>query len=53
MIRREKLDSDQKLRVTNKENLKKIFGMSPDFADAIMMRAFYELKKNFGKYAFA
>jgi hypothetical protein len=53
MIRREKLDSDQKLRVTNKEDLKKRFGMSPDFADAIMMRSFYELKKNFGKYAFA
>jgi phage terminase large subunit len=53
MIRREKLDSDGKLRVTNKEDLKKRHGISPDFADAIMMRAFYELKKNFGKYAFA
>lgn len=53
MIRREKLDSDGKLRVTNKEDLKKRHGLSPDFADAIMMRAFYELKKNFGKYAFA
>ena len=53
MIRREKIDSDGKLRVTNKEDLKKRHGMSPDFADAIMMRAFYELKKNFGKYAFA
>ena len=52
MIRREKIDSDGKLRVTNKEDLKKRFGMSPDFADAIMMRCFYELKKNFGKYAF-
>jgi phage terminase large subunit len=53
MIRREKIDSDGKLRVTNKEDLKKRHGISPDFADAIMMRAFYELKKNFGKYAFA
>jgi len=53
MIRREKLDGDGKLRVTNKEDLKKRHGLSPDFADAIMMRAFYELKKNFGKYAFA
>ena len=53
MIRREKIDSDGKLRVTNKEDLKKRHGLSPDFADAIMMRAFYELKKNFGKYAFA
>ena len=52
MIRREKIDSDGKLRVTNKEDLKKRFGMSPDFADAIMMRCFYELKKNFGKYDF-
>jgi hypothetical protein len=52
MVRREKIDSDGKLRVTNKEDLKKRFGMSPDFADAIMMRCFYELKKNFGKYAF-
>jgi len=53
MIRREKIDSDGKLRVTNKEDLKKRHGISPDFADAIMMRSFYELKKNFGKYAFA
>jgi hypothetical protein len=53
MIRREKIDSDGQLRVTNKEDLKKRHGISPDFADAIMMRAFYELKKNFGKYAFA
>ena len=52
MIRREKIDSDGKLRVTNKEDLKKRFGMSPDFADAIMMRCFYEPKKNFGKYDF-
>ena len=52
MVRREKLDSDGKLRVTNKEDLKKRHGISPDFADAIMMRAFYELKRNFGKYAF-
>jgi phage terminase large subunit len=52
MIRREKIDSDGKLRVTNKETLQKKFGISPDFADAIMMRCFYELKKNYGKYAF-
>ena len=52
MVRREKLDSDGKLRVTNKEDLKKRHGLSPDFGDAIMMRAFYELKRNFGKYAF-
>lgn len=52
MVRREKLDSDGKLRVTNKEDLKKRHGLSPDFADAIMMRSFYELKRNFGKYAF-
>jgi phage terminase large subunit len=52
MIRREKIDSDGKLRVTNKETLQKKYGISPDFADAIMMRCFYELKKNYGKYAF-
>lgn len=52
MVRREKIDSDGKLRVTNKEDLKKRHGLSPDFADAIMMRSFYELKRNFGKYAF-
>lgn len=52
MVRREKIDSDGKLRVTNKEEIKKKHGVSPDFADAIMMRAYYELKSNFGKYAF-
>lgn len=52
MVRREKIDNDGKLRVTNKDELKKKHGISPDFADAIMMRAYYELKSNFGKYAF-
>jgi hypothetical protein len=52
MVRREKVDSDSKLRVTNKEDLKKKHGLSPDFADAIMMRAYYELKSNYGKFAF-
>ena len=48
MVRRANLDNEKKLAVTPKKNLTH----SPDIADAIMMRAFYELKKNFGVYSY-
>jgi len=49
MVRRYNLDSDGKLQVTPKDKMQ----FSPDIADAIMMRAYYELRKNYGVYAFA
>lgn len=49
MVRRTNIGSEKKLSVTSKKNLTH----SPDIADAIMMRAFYELKKNYGVYSYA
>lgn len=53
LIRRVNPDSDGKLRVTSKETIaQRTGGLSPDFADAIMMRAYFELVPNYNKYAF-
>lgn len=49
-IRRDKIDRDSKLAIIPKEKVKTILGRSPDFSDAIMMRMWYELKPNVGKY---
>jgi hypothetical protein len=53
MIKRHKADSDSKLAVTPKDVIKLREGKSPDIADAIMMRMYYELNPNTGKYVFA
>lgn len=53
MIKRHRADSDSKLAVTPKEIIKMREGKSPDIADAIMMRMYYELNPNSGKYVFA
>jgi hypothetical protein len=53
MIKRHKADSDSKLAVTPKDVIKMREGKSPDIADAIMMRMYYELNANTGKYVFA
>lgn len=37
-------DSDGKLAVMRKKNVKKILGRSPDLSDALMMRMYYEVK---------
>ena len=53
MVRRVNPDSDGKLRVTSKETIsQRTGGLSPDFADAIMMRTYFELVPNYNKYAF-
>lgn len=43
IIRRKNIDSDNKLSVTSKDEIQKLHGISPDIADAIMMRTFFEL----------
>lgn len=52
MIRRKNVDKDGKLAVTGKDEIKRIHGRSPDYADAIMMRMYFELKQNYGVYHF-
>ena len=53
LIRRVDPDKEGKLRVTSKDTIsQRTGGLSPDIADAIMMRAYFELKPNYNKYAF-
>lgn len=49
-VKRYKMDSDGKMRVLIKELVKQLIGRSPDFADALMMRMYYEIK---GKSTFS
>lgn len=42
-IKQKNLDSDMKKGVISKDKIKEVLGRSPDFADAIMMREFFEL----------
>jgi phage terminase large subunit len=50
MIKRHRADVDGKLQVTPKDQIKLREGISPDIADAIMMRMFFELNKSYGQY---
>ena len=49
-VRRHNIDKDGKLALIPKEKVKDMLGRSPDFSDALMMRMWYELKPNAGKY---
>ena len=53
MIRRRRPEADGKLSVTSKEELNRMHGISPDFGDMIMMRCYFELYPNYGRYAYA
>lgn len=48
MIRRRNPDGDGKLAVVGKEEMARLHGISPDIADAIMLRMFFELRPNYG-----
>lgn len=50
-VKRNNIDKDGKLSVLPKEKIKDIIGRSPDYADALMMRMYFELKKSVGKYS--
>ena len=45
LIRQKDIDKDGKLAVEGKDKLKAILGRSPDFADAIMMRVYFDINK--------
>ena len=45
-IKYRKLDQDTKVQITSKDEMKKLLGRSPDIADAMMMRMFFEIKNN-------
>jgi len=38
------IDKDQKLRITSKDDIKAAIGRSPDFADTLMMRMWFEVR---------
>lgn len=39
------IDNDSTLEILSKDDVKDKLGRSPDFSDAIMMREYFELKK--------
>lgn len=49
-VRRDRIDKDTKMAIIPKDKVKTILGRSPDYSDAIMMRMYYEIKQNVGKY---
>jgi len=49
---RDRTKEDKRKAVSTKDEIKQGIGYSPDFADAIMMRMYFELVKNAGVYAF-
>ncbi len=49
-VRSKDQDKDNKLQIIPKDTIKDIIGRSPDYADAMAMRMFYEIDVNYGKY---
>ena len=49
-VRTKDADKDNKLQILSKDTIKSIIGRSPDYADAIAMRCYYEVDSNFGRY---
>ena len=49
-VRTKDADKDNKLQIKPKDDVKAILGRSPDYADALAMRMFYEIDNNYGKY---
>lgn len=45
-VKKKNPDSDGKLEVVSKEDIKDLIGRSPDFSDTLMMREWFELKPN-------
>lgn len=52
-IRRKNMHSEKRLGIIPREEIIRILGHSPDLASSVMMRMYFELKKNHGQYAFA
>ena len=46
-VKRDKIDSDGKLRILPKEKVKELIGRSPDYSDALMMRMYFCFKQDF------
>lgn len=46
VIRKDGVDEEGKLKIIKKKEIKQLLGYSPDFAEMIMMRMLFELKKS-------
>tara|TARA_R110000751_G_scaffold71870_2_gene145834 strand:- start:231 stop:1541 length:1311 start_codon:yes stop_codon:yes gene_type:complete len=51
MVKRTNIDKDSKLSILSKDKVKDLIGRSPDYSDALMMRMYYELGMNTGRYS--
>lgn len=47
MVKRDKIDSDGKLRIISKEMVKASIGRSPDYSDSLMMRMYFCFEQTF------
>lgn len=47
-VKQHNMDKDGKKQVLPKDKVKEVLGRSPDFADTLMMREWFELKPHFG-----
>ena len=54
-VRLKDVEKDGKVGVIGKDQMKRVLGVSPDVADSIMLRMYYEIKnlKSTGRYAIA
>ena len=46
-VKQHNMDKDAKKQVLPKDKVKELIGRSPDFADTLMMREWFELKPKF------
>ena len=49
-VRTKDADKDNKLQILSKDTIKSLIGRSPDYADALAMRMYYEIDNNYGRY---
>jgi len=49
-VRMKDADKDSKLMIIPKDVVKSVLGRSPDYADALAMRVYYEIDSNAGRY---
>ena len=49
-VRTKDADKDNKLQIIPKDIIKDIIGRSPDYADTLAMRMYFEIDGNYGKY---
>ena len=49
-VKQKDIDTDGKRSVMSKSDTKELLGRSPDYADAIMMRSYFDLRGTFSAH---